>query len=98
VKQHPAKDTPKWVELFSVAHQCGALVGQPNRIVCPAGCPELDPGFLYNIGENWMGDRSLASSMASVWQFASTRGFMFLVNAQRADPAELQVLDTLLPR
>ena len=56
----------------------------------------MDPGFLYNIGENWIGDRSLASSMASVWQFASTRGFMFLVNAQRADPAALQVLDTML--
>ena len=72
--------------------------GHPNRIVWLTGRPELDPGRLYNIGEKWMRDRSLASSIASVWQFASTRGLMFLVEAQRADPAELQVLDILLPR
>jgi len=35
--------------------------------------------------------------MASVWEFASTRGFIFLADAQSADPEELQVLDTFLP-
>jgi hypothetical protein len=35
--------------------------------------------------------------MASVWQFASTRGLIFLADAQSADPEELQVLDTFLP-
>jgi len=34
--------------------------------------------------------------MASVWRFASTRGFIFLADAQSADPEELQVLDTSL--
>jgi hypothetical protein len=33
--------------------------------------------------------------MASVWKFASTRGLIFLADAQSADPEELQVLDTL---
>ena len=35
--------------------------------------------------------------MASVWQFASTRGLMFFADAQSADPEELQVLDMFLP-
>jgi len=35
--------------------------------------------------------------MASLWKFASTRGFIFLADAQSADPEELQVLDTFLP-
>ena len=35
--------------------------------------------------------------MASVWQFASTRGLIFLADAQSADPEELQVLDIFLP-
>ena len=35
--------------------------------------------------------------MASVWQFASTRGLIFLVDAQSVDPEELQVLDIFLP-
>ena len=35
--------------------------------------------------------------MASVWQFASTRGLIFLADAQSADPEELQVLDMFLP-
>ena len=34
--------------------------------------------------------------MASVWQFASTRGLIFLADAQSADPDELQVLDISL--
>jgi len=34
--------------------------------------------------------------MASVWKFASTRGLIFLADAQSADPVELQVLDTFL--
>ena len=34
--------------------------------------------------------------MASVWQFASTRGLIFLADAQSADPEELQVLDIFL--
>ena len=34
--------------------------------------------------------------MASVWQFASTRGLIFSADAQRADPEELQVLDISL--
>ena len=34
--------------------------------------------------------------MASVWQFASTRGLIFLVDAQSVDPDELQVLDIFL--
>ena len=34
--------------------------------------------------------------MASVWQFASTRGLIFLADAQRDDPEELQVLDIFL--
>ena len=34
--------------------------------------------------------------MASVWQFESTRGLMFLADAQSADPEELQVLDIFL--
>jgi hypothetical protein len=34
--------------------------------------------------------------MASVWQFASTRGLIFLADAQSADPKELQVLDIFL--
>jgi hypothetical protein len=36
--------------------------------------------------------------MASVWQFASTSGLIFLADAQSDDPEELQVLDTFLPR
>jgi hypothetical protein len=35
--------------------------------------------------------------MASVWKFASTRGLIFLADAQSADPEELQVLETFLP-
>jgi len=35
--------------------------------------------------------------MASLWQFASIRGLIFLADAQSADPEELQVLDTFLP-
>ena len=35
--------------------------------------------------------------MASVWQFASTSGLIFLADAQSADPEELQVLDIFLP-
>ena len=35
--------------------------------------------------------------MVSVWQFASTRGLIFLADAQSADPEELQVLDIFLP-
>ena len=35
--------------------------------------------------------------MASVWQLASTRGLIFLADAQSADPEELQVLDIFLP-
>ena len=34
--------------------------------------------------------------MASVWQFASTTGWIFLLGVQSADPEELQVLDTSL--
>jgi len=34
--------------------------------------------------------------MASVWRFASTRGLIFLADAQMADPEELQVLDIFL--
>ena len=34
--------------------------------------------------------------MASVWQFASTRGLIFLADAQSVDPEELQVLDIFL--
>jgi len=34
--------------------------------------------------------------MASVWQFASTRGLISLVNDQSVDPEELQVLDISL--
>ena len=34
--------------------------------------------------------------MASVWQSASTRGLIFLADAQSADPDELQVLETSL--
>ena len=34
--------------------------------------------------------------MASVWQFASTRGLIFLADAQSVDPEELQVLDISL--
>jgi len=35
--------------------------------------------------------------MASVWQFASTRGLISLADAQSDDPEELQVLDIFLP-
>jgi len=31
-----------------------------------------------------------------MWQFASTRGLIFLADAQIADPEELQVLDIFL--
>ena len=34
--------------------------------------------------------------MASVWQFASTRGLIFLADAQSVDPDELQALDISL--
>ena len=34
--------------------------------------------------------------MDSVWQFASTRGLIFLADAQSVDPEELQVLDIFL--
>ncbi len=34
--------------------------------------------------------------MASVWQFESTRGLIFLADAQSADPYVLQVLDISL--
>ena len=34
--------------------------------------------------------------MASVWQFASTRGLILLADAQSADPEELQVLEISL--
>jgi len=34
--------------------------------------------------------------MASVWQFASTTGLIFLLDVQSDDPEELQVLDTFL--
>ena len=33
-----------------------------------------------------------------MWQFASTRGLIFLLDAQSVDPDELQVLDTFLGR
>jgi hypothetical protein len=36
--------------------------------------------------------------MASIWKFASTRGLIFLADAQSADPEELEVLDTFLPK
>jgi len=36
--------------------------------------------------------------MASVWKFASTRGLIFLADAQSADPKELHVLDPSLPK
>ena len=35
--------------------------------------------------------------MASLWEFASTSGLIFLADVQSADPEELQVLDTSLP-
>jgi len=35
--------------------------------------------------------------MASVWQFTSTSGLIFLAEAQIVDPEELQVLDIFLP-
>ena len=34
--------------------------------------------------------------MAPIWQFASTRGLIFLADAQSADPEELQMLDVSL--
>ena len=34
--------------------------------------------------------------MASMWEFASIRGLIFLHAAQSIDPEELQVLDTFL--
>ena len=34
--------------------------------------------------------------MASIWQFASTRGLISLADAQSADPEELQVFDIFL--
>ena len=43
-----------------------------------------------------MGDWSYTNSMASVWQFASTTGLIFLLAVQSNDPEELQVLDTFL--
>ena len=35
-------------------------------------------------------------SIASVWRLASTKGLIFLADAQIADPDELQVLDIFL--
>ena len=37
------------------------------------------------------------AGLASVWQFASTRGLIFLADAQSAVPEELQVLEIFLP-